>query len=134
MTRMRKAVAFRTVLMSDERYTACKRYMDHAMSCEGGVDGDGKFNLTEVESAIGALLVGQMFGYRVLELTHAGVTRRKYCRLLGIKSFRDVCPETAVYTQRHFLFRVMGSMSDWWRGREALPREHKSRRASVDVS
>jgi hypothetical protein len=123
----------RSVPMERDVYFKCKRYIDHAMSCEGGMRKDGHGAFGEIESAIGALIMGQMFGYRVLELVHSGATRRKYCKLLGIDSFRDVCPATGVYSQRHHLFRAMGMVSDWWRGRHTLPKADKAKRAVVDL-
>lgn len=123
----------RSVPMERDDYLKCKRFIDHAMSCEGGLGGDGRGAFGEIESAIGALIMGQMFGYRVLELVHSGATRKKYCKLLGVESFRDVCPATGVYSQRHHLFRAMGAVSDWWRGRHDLPQGDKAKRAVIDV-
>ena len=123
----------RSVAMERDDYLKCKRFVDHAMSCEGGLRGDGHGAFGEIESAIGALIMGQMFGFRVLELVHSAATRRKYCKLLGIESFRDVCPATGVYSQRHHLFRAMGAVSDWWRGRHSLPRADKVKRGVVDT-
>ena len=122
----------RSVEMERTDYAKCKQYIDHAMSYEGGLNGDGHGQLMEIESAIGALLVGQMFGYRVLELVHSGATRNKYCKLLGISSFREVCPATGVYSNRHYLFRAMAKVTDWWRGRHRLPASDKVRRAGID--
>ncbi len=124
---------FRSVPMERDDYFKCKRVIDHAMSCEGGLRGDGHGVFQDIESAIGALVMGQMYGYRVLELVHSAATRNKYCKLLGIGSFREVCRATGVYSQRHYLFRVMGTVSDWWRGRHNLPRVYRSQSAVVDT-
>ncbi len=123
----------RSVPMERDDYLKCKRFIDHAMSCQGGLRGDGHMPFDEVESAIGALVMGQMFGYRVLELVHSVATRKKYCKLLGIQSFREVCPATGVYTQRHYLFRAMATVSDWWRGRHDLLQSDKAKRVVVDA-
>ncbi|MDA8378433.1 MAG: hypothetical protein M0Z50_15530 [Planctomycetia bacterium] len=122
----------RSVEMERTDYSRCKQYIDHAMSYEGGLDGDGYGQLTEIESAIGALLVGQMFGYRVLQLVHSPATCKKYTKLLGISSFREVCPPTGVYSNRNYLFRAMAKVTDWWRGRHRLPATDKARRAVID--
>ena len=122
----------RSIPMDREIYLSCKRYIDHAMSFEGGLKGDGHCAFGEIESAIGALVMGQMFGYRVLELVHSGTTRGKYCKLLGIESFRRVCPPTGVYSQRHYLFRAMAKVTDWWRGRRQLPASEKCKREVID--
>lgn len=131
MTKTEKMYS-RTVPMERETYLNCKKYIDYAMSFEGGLHRDGHGAFTELESAIGALIMGQMYGYRVLELVHSGSTRNKYCKLLGIKSFREVCQPTGVYSQRHYLFRAMAKMTDWWRGRRQLPASDKSRRNVID--
>ena len=91
--------------------------INHAMSRRGGLKGDGQLDLREVEKAIGYLLVGQVFGWRVLELMHGRNTSRKYCDLLGIGSIRDFCPELGPYSNRHYLFQAMRGISDWYRDR-----------------
>lgn len=91
--------------------------INKAMSYGGGPKQDGHVSFTELESAIGALITGQLFGYRVLELVHSFYTRKKYCGLLGIKSFRDVCPAHGPYSDRHYLYRAMSKVTDWYRGR-----------------
>ncbi len=69
----------------------------------------------QLESAIGALFVGQLFGYRVLDIMHADATRRQYCDLLGIKSFRDLCPETGPESDRHTVYRWAKNVKNFWR-------------------
>ena len=131
MTKAAKSYS-RSVPMDREIYLNCKKYIDHAMSFEGGLKGDGHGSFGEIESAIGTLIMGQMFGYRVLELVHSGTTRNKYCKLLGIQSFRQVCPATGVYSQRHYLFRAMANVTDWWRGRHNMAKSEKSKRQIID--
>lgn len=46
---------------------------------------------TTMESALGALILGQYFGWRVLKLLHNPATYRNYEKALGIK-FQDHCP------------------------------------------
>lgn len=91
--------------------------INKAMSYSGGQKQDGHLSFTELESAIGALVTGQLFGYRVLELVHSFYTRKKYCEILGIESFRDVCPAHGPYSDRHYLYRAMSKVTDWYRGR-----------------
>ncbi|MCL5946344.1 MAG: hypothetical protein M1472_05775 [Planctomycetes bacterium] len=119
--------------MEPRDYAKCKAYIDHAMSYKGGLNGDGHGQLTEIESAIGALLVGQMFGYRVLQLVHSPATCKKYARLLGVESLQEVCPATNVYSQRHHLFRVMQQFTDWWRNRYKISRADRAKRDLVDT-
>lgn len=47
---------------------------------------------TTMESALGALIIGQYFGWRVLKLLHNPATYRKYEKVLGVE-FKKVCPE-----------------------------------------
>lgn len=49
-------------------------------------------DVTVLESAVGALVIGRLFGWHVLRLIHSGRTFAKYEGILGIK-FRDELPD-----------------------------------------
>ena len=83
---------------------------DRAIRRRPGVSKD----LREIEAAIGALFVGQLFGWRVLEITHSYRTRLKYCKILGIDSFRDHCPVEGPETDRHKLLRAAKKVKNFW--------------------
>ena len=87
----------------------------------------------QLEAAIGALFFGQIFGYRVLDIMHSDRTRRQYCELLGIESFRDVCPEATAESDRHYVYRFAKRSRNFWHAiagknaelsREVLSRKH----------
>ena len=103
--------------LSREEINRILPIINNAMSYSGGPKQDGHLSFTELESAVGALVTGQLFGYRVLELVHSFYTRKKYCAILGIESFRDVCPAHGPYSDRHYLYRAMSKVTDWYRGR-----------------
>ncbi len=81
----------------------------------------------QLESAIGAMFLGLLFGYRVLEIMHNYRTRRRYCELLGISSFRDICPSVGSESDRHHVYRIAKSVKNFWRAiageNKELPRE-----------
>lgn len=54
---------------------------------------------TTLESALGALVLGQFFGWRVLKILHNPATYRKYEKVLGIE-FKAVCPEITEFGQK----------------------------------
>ena len=83
---------------------------DQAIRRRPGVSKD----LREIEAAVGALFVGQLFGWRVLEIAHSFRTRRKYCQILGIESFRKVCPDEGSETDRHKLLRAAKKVNNFW--------------------
>src|SRR5688572_5444136 len=45
-----------------------------------------------LESAFGAVMIGRLYGWRVLKMIHNPSTYRKYEEILGLK-FTDICPE-----------------------------------------
>ncbi|ARU03589.1 hypothetical protein CCO03_01815 [Comamonas serinivorans] len=76
-------------------------------------DFDGK--LDELESAIGMLIVGRQYGWRVMMLIHSPNTIRKYCKLLGIKHLREVLPEVGVLAHRSNAWRLVEGTQDFWK-------------------
>ncbi len=101
-----------------------------AMSRRGGLDRDGHFHAPDVEMAVGALWFGQLFGWRVLDSIHAPSTLRKYSRLLGIQSYKDVCPEKTEYSSRHHFYRWRCRLNDW--NRDVWSAPGRPDRAVVD--
>ena len=69
--------------------------------------------LPDFESAIGALIIGQSFGWRVLYLIHTHGTLNKYCEILQIKNFKEHCPEVGVYAMRCDGFRWIQNAKDF---------------------
>lgn len=79
---------------------------------------------TTLESALGALMVGQYFGWRVLKLLHTPATYRHYEKVLGIK-FQDVCPEiTEMGKKKSIGYAITEKLGSFWAvimGRKKVP-------------
>lgn len=69
---------------------------------------------TTLESALGALIMGQYFGWRVLKILHNPLTYRRYEKILGIK-FQDVCPEATHYSNtRSVGYAITQKLGSFW--------------------
>ncbi|WP_454722497.1 MULTISPECIES: hypothetical protein [Cupriavidus] len=84
------------------------RIIDHAVS---NFDG----NLNELASAVGMLVVGQRYGWRVMLLIHSQATVRKYLKILGLKNLRDTLPEVGDLAHRSNAWRVVEGTSNFWK-------------------
>jgi hypothetical protein len=71
-------------------------------------------DLTQLESMFGALVAGQLYGWKVLRLIHSGATYAKYEKHLGVK-FRDVCPEVGPLAHRSHAYALSEQMGNFWR-------------------
>lgn len=72
-------------------------------------------NLDDLESAVGMLMLGRHYGWRVLLLIHSPNTVRKYLKILGLKNLRDVLPETGVLAHRSNAWRLVDGTSNFWK-------------------
>ena len=72
-------------------------------------------NLNELASAIGMLVVGQRYGWRVMLLIHSQATVRKYLKILGLKHLRDVMPEVGELSARSNAWRLVQGTSNFWK-------------------
>ena len=69
---------------------------------------------TTLESALGAMIMGQYFGWRVLKILHNPFTYRSYEKILGIK-FQDVCPETTSYSETKSVgYAITQKLGSFW--------------------
>jgi hypothetical protein len=69
---------------------------------------------TTIESSLGALVVGQYFGWRVLKLMHNPATYRKYEKALGVE-FKDVCPEiTELGKKKSIGYAITEKLESFW--------------------
>lgn len=73
-----------------------------------------KGNATTLESSIGALVLGQIYGWRVLRMMHGSNTYVKYEKILGVK-FKDVCPDRGPLSERSFGLRVADKLGGFWK-------------------
>lgn len=85
---------------------------------------DFKGQFTTLESALGALIMGQHFGWRILKICHTPATYRSYEKILGIK-FQDVCPEiTALGKRKSIGYAIAQKLGSFWAvimGRKKVP-------------
>lgn len=94
-------------------------------------DGD----LDELESAIGMLMLGRQYGWRVIFLVHSPNTIRKYQKILGVKHLRDVLPEVGVLAHRSNAWRLVNGTRNFWkavRGQISGIRSTRVERVPVD--
>lgn len=71
--------------------------------------------LSELESAIGMLLIGRFYGWKVMMLIHSPATIRKYLKILGLKNLRDVLPEVGVLAHRSNAWRMIEGTNNFWK-------------------
>lgn len=69
---------------------------------------------TTLESALGALVLGQFFGWRVLKILHNPATYRKYEKVLGIE-FKNLCPEITEFGQKKSIgYAITEKLGSFW--------------------
>lgn len=73
-----------------------------------------KGQFTDLERAIGVLMVGEYVGWRVLLLMHDRRTIAKYEKILGVK-YRDVLPEKGPYSHRSLAFQIVEKIGGYWK-------------------
>jgi len=71
-------------------------------------------DLTELESAIGALVIGQKMGWKVLLLVHDRRTIQKYGYILGV-DFQEVMPEVGDKAHKSKAWIAMQKIGNFWR-------------------
>lgn len=72
--------------------------------------GDGSVLL----SALGALVLGYFYGWRVLSLVTSEKTYRKYQNAIGV-IFKDVMPERGRYAHKSIGLAVVDKFENFWR-------------------
>ena len=83
-------------------------------------------NSSVLESALGTLIVGQHYGWRVIKLIHNQTTYKKYEKVLGIK-FQDLCEEETKISRKSVGYKIAKSLNSFWavvRGK--IPVENKT--------
>jgi len=67
-----------------------------------------------LESALGALIIGQAFGWRILKLLHTPATYRRYEKILGIE-FKKTCPEiTELGKKKSVGYAITEKLGSFW--------------------
>jgi len=78
---------------------------------------------TTLESAVGALVIGQHYGWRVLKMLHNPSTYKKYEEILRVR-FEDVCPERTPLTKKSIGMQIADKLQSFWavaRGKKQVP-------------
>ena len=70
-------------------------------------------DLGVLESAVGAVLIAQLYGWKVLRMCHGSNAYAKYERMLGIK-FKDECPETTDLSRKSLGLRSAEAIGNFW--------------------
>lgn len=83
------------------------RICDSAFKAFGG-------NMTEMQAAIGALMLGRNLGWRPLLLMLDRRSFSKYEKLLGI-DFRERLPEAGPLAHKSVAWRTVQHMSNFWK-------------------
>lgn len=80
-----------------------------------------KGNFDVLESALGALIIGRVAGWRVLRLLHSPQTYRRYEAILGLEfqgsfpwSDELVMPERGPYAKKSVALRVTDAVGGFW--------------------
>lgn len=93
-------------------------------------------NLDDLESAIGMLMVGRQYGWRVVLLIHSPGTIRKYLKILGLKNLRELLPEVGVLAHRSTAWRLVEGTENFWkvvRGQISGIRSTRTEKSSGDT-
>lgn len=72
-------------------------------------------NSDSLAGAIGYLMIGRKFGWRVMLFMHSQATVRKYEKILSIKS-NEVLPEEGPLAKKAFAYQAMKKVSNFWKG------------------
>ncbi|MHB8406430.1 MAG: hypothetical protein ACYDCJ_13530 [Gammaproteobacteria bacterium] len=70
---------------------------------------------SKLESAIGMLFVGRMFGWKVLYLIHTKSTIRKYEKILGLENIRDVLESETEFSRKSLAYSALKGVSNFWK-------------------
>jgi len=70
-------------------------------------------SLQGIAGAIGILMVGQVYGWRVLRVAVATSTFAKYEKMLGIK-LNEYCPERGRLAHRSWGLKLADTVGDFW--------------------
>ena len=73
-----------------------------------------KGQLPTLEAAIGALLAGEKFGWKVLYLVHDKSTIRKYEKVLDV-NFKDILPDETPLSHKSVAWIAVQKVSNFWK-------------------
>lgn len=71
-------------------------------------------NVTQLETAIGALVVGKRVGWKVLYLIHDKKTLQRYEEILDLK-FREILPEVGPKASKSVAWAALEGIKNFWK-------------------
>ena len=71
-------------------------------------------NTDNLVSAIGFLMLGRKFGWRIMFFMHSQSTVRKYEKILSVK-FRQVLPEIGEYSKKAVAWQALQKVTNFWK-------------------
>lgn len=71
-------------------------------------------DFTTLENAIGAFLLGQKVGWKVLYLVHDRRTIKKFEKILKV-DFREILPEEGPWARKSYAWEAMKTISNFWK-------------------
>lgn len=69
----------------------------------------------ELEAAIGMLVTGRRYGWKVMYLVHSKRTIKKYEKILGIEDIREILPETSDRTHKSVAWKLSQKVGNFWK-------------------
>lgn len=88
-----------------------------------------KGDARKLEAALGAYVIGQLYGWRALYMVHTQAHCRKLEAILGAR-FSDLCPESTSITHRSLGIRIAEQIGSFWR--VARGKGHNATRAVLN--
>lgn len=116
--------------MSKPKYEAAPQVLNLTPEQEQAVRtalANYKGQSTRLEAALGALVLGQHFGWKVLRIVHSPSTYKAYEELLGV-SFQETCPEVGPLGRKSVGYRFAETVAAFWdvvMGRKKVPNDEK---------
>jgi len=65
--------------------------------------------------AIGFLMIGRKFGWRVMYFMHSQSTVRKYAKILEV-DFQEVLPPIGPFAKKAVVYQALQKVSNFWKG------------------
>lgn len=70
---------------------------------------------SQLESAVGALILGQHVGWKVMMLIHSRSTLKSYSAILGVSDIRKLMPATGPLSHRSVAWRLVEGTRNFWK-------------------
>lgn len=73
-----------------------------------------KGHMNSLSAALGAIVLGHQYGWRVLKIVHSPATLKKYETIIGMK-YDEICPEFTELSSRNVGFRLYQKVGAFWK-------------------